>query len=212
MTTLNALFNSPITIAVSLTLGFVVGRFRVYQLQNQGETAVRRTIAKAFGAPDYHMMNSVTVPTRDGTTQIDHILVSRFGIFVIETKHYGGAVYATPTAATWTQAFAKSKFKFQNPIFQNYKHIKAIQSLLHFLPADAVHSVVVFTGDAQFKTPRPEGVFLLSEVVSHIKGFNTDVLTREHLESCVGRIECRRLALTRHTDVEHRTRLKRKFG
>ena len=29
----------------------------------------------------YHSLNDVTLPSTEGTTQIDHVLVSRFGIF-----------------------------------------------------------------------------------------------------------------------------------
>lgn len=212
MKNLFVILNIPAFWLAIATISFVAGRLRVYQLQNQGEAAVRRAITSALGSPEYHLLNNVTVPTRDGTTQIDHVLVSRYGVFVIETKHYAGSIYANPTAATWTQAFVKTKFKFQNPIFQNFKHIKAVQSLLPFVPADAVLSVVVFTGKAEFKTPRPDGVFLLRGLVAHLNSFNAEVLTRDRIESCVGRLECQRLALTRKTDIEHRMHLQRKFG
>jgi hypothetical protein len=204
--------NPALLILIALALGYLIGRYRVYQLQNRGEAAVRRTITGAFSPPDYHLMNNITVPIRDGTTQIDHVLISRYGVFVVETKDYAGAIYANPTSTTWTQAFAKSTFKFQNPIFQNRAHVKAVKALLPFLPAGAVHSVVVFTGAGKFKTPRPEGVFLLGELVAYLKGFSAAVLEKELIETAVGRLECQRLALTRQTDVEHRTRLKRKFG
>ena len=32
---------------------------------------------------DYHLIKNVTLPTDDGTTQIDHIIVSVFGVFVV---------------------------------------------------------------------------------------------------------------------------------
>jgi hypothetical protein len=60
-------------------------------------------------------MNHVTLQLTDGTTQIDHILVSRFGVFVIETKDYKGWIFADATRANWTQVLFKVKFKFQNP-------------------------------------------------------------------------------------------------
>ena len=34
----------------------------------------------------YWRFYDVIVPAEDGTTQIDHVLVSHYGIFVIETK------------------------------------------------------------------------------------------------------------------------------
>ena len=38
----------------------------------------------------YHLIKNVTLPTEDGTTQIDHIIVSIYGVFVIETKNMKG--------------------------------------------------------------------------------------------------------------------------
>ena len=34
----------------------------------------------------YHLMKNVTLPTENGTTQIDHIIVSPYGIFVVKPK------------------------------------------------------------------------------------------------------------------------------
>ncbi len=38
----------------------------------------------------YHRFHDVIIPSNHGTTQVDHILVSPFGIFVVETKNYKG--------------------------------------------------------------------------------------------------------------------------
>ena len=39
----------------------------------------------------YHRLNNITLPlSNGGSTQIDHVIVSVYGIFVIETKHYKG--------------------------------------------------------------------------------------------------------------------------
>lgn len=202
-----------IVILVSLLVGFAAGRFRVYELQNRGEVAVRRAIRATFDTSDYHLMNNVTIPMVEGTTQIDHVLISRFGIFVIETKHYSGWIYADAASAKWTQAIGNAKFQFQNPIRQNYKHIKAVESgLLRIVPGVPVRSVVVFTGKAVFKNELPVGVFYLNGLTSHLATFQEAVLSKEALEQCVGNLECQRLALTQQTDVEHRQFLQRKYG
>ena len=201
-----------LVIALALVLGYLAGRYRAYRLQNQGEAAVSRTLAEAFAAPAYHLLNNLTVPTQDRTTQIDHVLVSRFGVFVIETKHYKGWIFADAKSPTWTQVLFKQKFKFQNPLRQNYKHVKSVQSVLDFLPPECVRSVVVFTSDAEFKNQRPEGVFTLKSLVPHLRSFTEEVMSENRLQFCVGRLECSRLALTRQTDVEHREQLARRFG
>ncbi len=66
----------------------------------------------------YHRLNNITLPLDNGgSTQIDHVIVSRYGIFVIETKNYKGWIYGNEKQKQWTQAFANgSKYKFQNPL------------------------------------------------------------------------------------------------
>jgi len=73
-------------------------------------------------------------------------------MFVIETKHYSGWLFGDKNARAWTQVIYKSKKNFQNPLRQNYLHLKTIEKLLEFLPKDAIHSAVVFIGSAEFKT------------------------------------------------------------
>lgn len=165
-----------------------------------------------FTPPDYHLLNHVTLRVSDSTTQVDHILVSRFGVFVIETKDYKGWIFANPKQASWTQVLFNSKFRFQNPIHQNFRHVRAVQDLLDFLPPEAVRSIVVFTGDAEFKTDVPPGVFDLSGFVDHIRKNTTEVMSLNRLQFCVGRLETTRLAISGKTDVEHVENLQRRHG
>ena len=199
-------------LVIAILVGFIAGRFRVHQLQNHGEAIVSTTLVSAFPSPSYHLLNNLTIPVEDGTTQIDHVLVSRYGVFVIETKDYKGWIFADAQSRAWTQVLFKQKYKFQNPLHQNYKHLRSVQALLEFLPSECIKTAVVFTGESEFRTPRPDGVFSLEGLVAYLKGFTTEVMSENRLQFCVGRLECCRLALTHETDVAHRTSLQRRFG
>ena len=197
---------NPIYIAIaSFFLGIVLGHGsrRVYSPQNRGELLVRKAIQKHFSSPSYHLLNHVTLRHGGKTTQIDHILVSSFGIFVIETKHYKGWIFANPTRESWTQVLFNAKFKFQNPIHQNYGHVVAVRELLDFLPQDLIKSVVVFSGDAEFKTDIPIGVFTLPMLIDYLKSCTEELLSVNRVQFSVGRIETARLAISKKTDVEH---------
>lgn len=74
----------------------------------------------------YRLIKNVTLPTDDGSTQIDHILVSVYGVFVIETKNMKGWIFGGEHQRTWTQKLFKESYKFQNPLFQNYKHTQTL--------------------------------------------------------------------------------------
>jgi restriction system protein len=200
------------TALVCLSLGFAIGRWRQGLEENRGEAAVRRTLSACFPSPSHHLLNNVTLRTDDGTTQVDHVLVSRSGVFVLESKHYTGWLFANAGSPQWTQVLYKNHYKFQNPIHQNRKHVSTVAKLLNFLESDQIHSVVVFTGDATFKTERPAGVVSLSELEAYLRTFDAEVLSENRLQFCVGRLECHRMALTRQTDVEHVAHLRRRFG
>jgi hypothetical protein len=217
-------------ILVALVVGFTIGRysashsspafsafprfraFGAYAYQNQSEALLSRVVRTNFGPPDYHLMNHVTLQLTDGTTQVDHILVSRFGVFVIETKDYKGWIFADAKQANWTQVLFRRRFKFQNPIFQNARHVRAVQGLLDFLPPGAIKSVVVFTGEAEFKTEVPQGVFHISGLVYYLREHAVEVMSRNRMQFCVGRLETARLAISGKTDVEHVQSLERRHG
>ena len=202
-------------VLLALAFGFFIGRYRAYYastFQTPSEALVSRVVRTNFGPPDYHLMNHVTLHLKDGTTEVDHILVSRFGVFVIETKHYKGWIFANANEANWTQVLFKSKFRFQNPILQNFRHVRAVQGLLDFLAPGAVKSVVVFTGVAEFKTEIPQGVFSLSDLIEHLREQTVEVMSLNRMQFCVGRLETARLAISGKTDVEHIKSLERRHG
>lgn len=106
----------------------------------------------------YRDLNNVTIPTANGTTQIDHIIVSRYGIFVIETKNMEGWIFGNEQSPQWTQSLFGKKYRFQNPLHQNFRHTRALEEFLG-LPASSFHSVVCFVGDTcEFKTDLPANV------------------------------------------------------
>jgi hypothetical protein len=159
----------------------------------------------------YISINNVTIRTTNGTTQIDHVIVSKYGIFVIETKNMEGWIFGGENQPKWTQSFRNSKFQFQNPLHQNYRHIKALEEITG-LPNEYFHSVVCFVGETcELKTKLPSNVvngglfkyiksktdliipeYKVSRIVDCIKtgmiqknilGFTTSETKREHIES-----------------------------
>jgi restriction system protein len=94
---------------------------------------------------------------------------------VIETKNMDGWIFGSAQQETWTQQFFKKKFKFQNPLRQNYRHTRCLAEFLN-LDHDLLHSVVFFIGDVELKTPMPDNV-LTKGLSNYIRRFTTPVLT-----------------------------------
>lgn len=135
----------------------------------------------------YKRVHSVIVPTSNGTTQIDHVLVSRFGIFVVETKNMGGWIFGREEDAQWTQVFPREKHRFQNPLRQNYRHTRCLAELLK-LDHSLFHSIAFFIGDCRFKTPMPRNV-MTSGLASYIKEFTQPRLDEAHVGEIVDALQ-----------------------
>lgn len=150
----------------------------------------------------YHLIKNVTLPTEDGSTQIDHIIVSKYGVFVVETKNMKGWIFGNPNQKTWTQKIYKNTNKFQNPLHQNYKHTKTLESLLG-LNDQQIHSVIVFIGDSTFKTDMPENVTYGGGYLRYIKSKTQPVLDESEVNEITTKIENGRLASSLKTNREH---------
>ena len=117
----------------------------------QGEAMLRQHTDLSLADKGYHALHDLLIPLYESTTQIDHLYVSRYGIFVVETKNYAGWIYGDAEQKQWTQVLYQQKRRFYNPLKQNETHIKALAYLLK-LPMDKFHSIVVFVGEAELKT------------------------------------------------------------
>jgi len=104
----------------------------------------------------YHFKNLI-IPTARGTSEIDHLIVSRYGLFVFELKDRSGWIFGDEKAKTWTAIHFGKKFRFENPLHQNFGHVMALRDLLG-ISRGMLHAAVVFRGDFQFKTAIPHGV------------------------------------------------------
>jgi len=133
-----------------------------------GEAVINLSAWLFLDHQEYRLIRDVTLPTADGTTQIDHVIVSAYGVFVIETKNMKGWIFGQLHQRQWTQKIFKHTNRFQNPLRQNYKHVKALQDLFG-LDDDQIHSLVVFVGDSKFKTPMPENVTYGGGYIRYIK-------------------------------------------
>ena len=168
------------------------------------------TIDRHFARP-HLLLNNVTLSTPDGTTQIDHVLVAATGIFVIETKHYSGWIFGNPQDRQWTQTIYQKKSQFQNPLHQNYGHIKALQSLFD-LPTEHFHSVVVFTADAEFKTDLGPNVLRLADLIPFLTAERPTLYDERKMTYIVGRIEIKRERRSVETDEYHINHLRNRHS
>ncbi len=98
---------------------------------NKGKISEKMVHHKLKQLPDeYHVINNALFSSNGRSTQIDHIVVSPYGVFVIETKGYKGWIFGSENAEYWTQNIYGHKTQFYNPIRQNEGHVKFLSYLL----------------------------------------------------------------------------------
>ena len=173
----------------------------------KGEFLVNAILNKFLDKNKYHLIKNVTLPTRDGTTQIDHIVVSTFGVFVLETKNMKGLIVGTAKQKLWTQQFFKKRYQFQNPLHQNYKHTQTLADSLNVVP-DFIYSMVVFVGDSTFKTKMPENVTHGRDCVKYIKTKNKRHFTTKQVAEIISAIDSGRLSRSFKTNRLHNKHVK----
>ena len=142
-----------------------------------GEQIVKVAVLSKLDAAQYRHFSNLIIPALNGTTQIDNIVVSPFGVFVIEAKYFQGWIFGGAKQEKWTHTLSRfEKYAFPNPIRQNYGHIKALARLLR-QPESRFHSVIVFAHrNCQLKTELPANVCLQHNFIEYIQSFTKNII------------------------------------
>ncbi len=192
----------------------IIKAFKPYLKGKMGEFAVAAHVKLYLDQASYTLLNDCTLPDEQNqTTQIDHILLSPFGIFVIETKNYKGWIFGSQHQKTWTQKSYKKSFKFQNPLYQNYKHQKVLEDILSdIVEPQFIHSLIVFMPDCEFKTQMPQNVFRGAAWTDYVKTFQEVMIPPMKLKRIQLRIEKEVLEKSWKTNRQHVENLKLKHS
>lgn len=101
---------------------------------------------------NFTILDNVIIKTKNGlTTQIDHIVLSIYGIFIIETKNYKGWIFGNDKIDKWTQVIYNNKYYFNNPVKQNLGHVYSLKHLLSEYNQTIFYPIIVFTNNAILK-------------------------------------------------------------
>jgi len=149
-----------------------------------GEKKTTFKIWLTLNSKEYRRFHNIIIPGRNGTTQIDHLLVSPFGLFIVETKNIKGWIFGSENQSKWTQTLYGHKFSFQNPIRQVYRQKKVLSEFLG-LNESIIQTVVYFVGDCRFKTPLPDNV-MNSGLRRYIKRYKTHLLSPSEVDRISG--------------------------
>ena len=152
-----------------------------------GEKKTTFKLWLSLDAKTYRRFHNVIIPAKNGTTQIDHILVSPYGLFIVETKNKKGWIFGSENQPKWTQTLYGKKYSFQNPLRQTFRQKKILSEFLD-LDESIVHTIVYFVGDSTFKTPLPGNV-IRSRLGRYIRKFRNRILSLQEVDRLIRALE-----------------------
>lgn len=144
------------------------------------------TVANHLGQlpiDEYTVMHDVMIQAWKGTSQIDHLVVSKYGIFVIETKNYNGKIYGSVKAQSWKQYINNAEYSFYNPVRQNEGHVRALRSILSGCGNVSIFPIVVFTGEVLLNVSACGAMVIYAyQLLPKIKEFESQLLSSEQVD------------------------------
>lgn len=156
----------------------------------RGQRAEKRVAALLDWLPAEHYRSYHELyPTKEGSarlTEVDHVVISPFGVFVIETKGIFGEVFVDPDGEDWQIVRPQRNDQLRNPLWQNEMHRRAIAAALGYRGRSWVRSVVCFADDAtQLRGAIPDNVVPYGQLRDHILSFQTTVLNDQGIDRAI---------------------------
>ncbi|WP_026947124.1 NERD domain-containing protein [Algoriphagus marincola] len=139
----------------------------------------------------YIVLSNILLKVGDSTTQIDHLVISKSGIFVIETKNYKGWIHGHENSEYWKQTLYRKQYPFKNPINQNKVHVYFLKKSLQEYPHLNFYPLVVFTGRAVLKNVKNwTPVIYAHQLIKTIRQQDEEpILTYEQMKSISSRLD-----------------------
>lgn len=150
------------------------------------------TISSVFRSlpSEYHVIDNVMLRTQKGSTQIDHIIVCPYGIFVIETKNHKGMIFGDCYGQVWTQVLrGAGRFKLYSPVLQNNGHLRHLSQQTK-IPLNYMQGVIVFTNpDVNLSNVVCPFCFNVDTLYDYIAQFTNRILTPTMVDKAIKRID-----------------------
>lgn len=128
---------------------------------------------------DYYVFNDVKLSNDKKPLQIDHLVLSRFGLFSIETKNWYGVV-----SGGENEDFIQAGEQRTNPIDQNKKHIKELANRIS-IPKNKIFGIVCFANKYEdvkcIDIEKAENVCYEDDLVSRILFYQKIIISDEEV-------------------------------
>jgi hypothetical protein len=131
--------------------------FGAYQRRSRRKGLLARLERVAFQA-----VPQVLVPDgMGGFIHIDHLLLTRRGVLVLDTRRVAGLIFGGDQMSEWTVMGRGQRFTFDNPQPALYDRIAAVKALVGDVP---VEGRLLFSNLGKFTKGKPKYVMMLDGI------------------------------------------------
>ena len=158
------------------------------QLKEQGEKG-EEYVSKILSSlsPDYFCIDDLLLRHKNNTHQIDHVIVSRYGVFVLETKNFRGIIKGSGFDMKWKQINGDKSRSFYNPEYQNGMHCEVV-SAVGKIRNNMFFPFVVFIGRCELKLEDVSRVIHSSELLEKIREHHEVLIDDEKVYKIYSRL------------------------
>lgn len=161
---------------------------------------------------DEYLLANLLIPLRNGhKTEIDCVLVSRKGIFCIETKNWVGHIHGSDEDEVWVQEYDDPYMEDRhhtNPVIQNENHCSILERVLNNrYPVD---NIVIFVDLDYWDEIDSKYVYSINEFKNYYRELNDDEINQEELKQIYQKLL--RYVATEEELKKHREDVKRRYN
>lgn len=149
----------------------------------RGEKLVNSNLRRLLHNDEYLLCNLLIPTNNDSNTEIDSIIISRKGIFVIEIKNWVGHISGNDVNQYWLQEYDdedRNDKAIYSPVLQNQNHCKAVSKLL--LNRFSINGYVVFTGFDDDDQIESKVTYDVKSFKKYYRSLNGDKLSKEEIK------------------------------
>lgn len=140
----------------------------------------------------YRCLHDLLLKYEGYTVQIDHAVISVYGVFVIETKNFRGHIYGSSEKKRWEQINKGKKRCFYSPTIQNNRH-RFVISRICKLPIEKVIPITVFVGKCELHLEDVGRTILSKDLLPYIYGITKKILSQSDVDKIYNRLESKNI-------------------
>lgn len=137
-------------------------RFKTQRKEEIGEYKIEVQLDQL--PSEFKRISNLLLKTAEGIEQIDHLVISPYGFFLLEVKSLAGLIVGEEEDPNWYQSINWRVKAFPNPLSVNLAHIETLQALIEVDETFPFFSFVTFNRRCDLK------------VISGSVFFDTDIL------------------------------------